>query len=139
LGKEVQLFMLTAVRKTNDYPHFIRCLNAIALSNFYYVKILLIIVLVAGSLSTLMGLVLLFRFRWNSGGPMLWPMKSFSSALAPFLFATETFCAIVGIMTGSVAVIVLGIYIVERYLALMATSEGSKNFQANVQNHALTS
>jgi len=103
------LFMLTAVRNPNDYPHFSGCLNAIALSNFYHVQIFLIIVLVAGSLSIMMSFSLLFRFRWSSGGPILWLIKSFSSALAPFLFAMGAFCVLVGIIIRSVAATVLGV------------------------------
>jgi len=101
--------MLTAVRNPNDYPHFSGCLNAIALSNFYHVQIFLIIVLVAGSLSIMMSFSLLFRFRWSSGGPILWLIKSFSSALAPFLFAMGAFCVLVGIIIRSVAATVLGV------------------------------
>ena len=74
----------------------------------YYVEFLLIIVFVAGSISALMSLLLLFRFHWSSGGPALWIVKSFSSALAPFFFAAGMSCAAIGIIAGSVAAIVLG-------------------------------
>ena len=71
--------MLTIIRKTNDNPHFSEWLNAIVLDNFYCVENLLIIVLVAGSLNTLMGFFLFFRFRWSFGSQILWVMKSFRS------------------------------------------------------------
>jgi len=74
----------------------------------YCVEFLLIIAFVAGSISALMSLLLLFRFHWSSGGPLLWMMKSFSSALAPFLFAAGMLCVGVGIIADSVTAIVVG-------------------------------
>lgn len=72
--------------------------------------ILFVIALVLGCLSTLMSILLLVRFRWSTGGAVLWGVKSYSSALAPFWGAAGGLCTFAGIATGSWVAMLIGGY-----------------------------
>jgi Fe2+ transport system protein B len=80
----------------------------IMLITIIFQNLLMVTAMLLGSLTFLMSLFLLFQFRWASGGPILWALKSFSGALAPYLALTGMLCAIVGVFTASMVALLTG-------------------------------
>lgn len=69
-----------------------------------------ILVTILGCLAALMSILILVRLQWPS--PFLWILKLLASALSPLFFIIGLFGAIVGFATGSVFIILIGIYII---------------------------
>jgi acetyl esterase/lipase len=66
-----------------------------------------IIAIVIGCISLVMSTFLVFRFRWHRGGPFFWILKSFSCALSPYISVVAAVCAIAGMVTGSLAAVLI--------------------------------
>ena len=62
----------------------------------------------SGSLVALLSILLFVRLHWPA--PVFWVLKLYVSAVSPLLLFIGLLCTIVGIMTGSVLIIVLGMY-----------------------------
>ncbi len=73
-----------------------------------------IIAAVVSSLAALMSILLFLRLRWPA--PVLWFLKLYVSALSPWLALTGLLTVIVGLITGSVFISLIGIYVVLVFL-----------------------
>ena len=67
-----------------------------------------ILVVVSGGLAALMSILLFLRLRWPA--PALWFLKLFVSALSPLLALVGVLTTIIGLITDSVFITLIGIY-----------------------------
>ncbi len=72
--------------------------------------IIQILATVLGSLAALLSIPIFLRLHWPA--PILWIVKLFASALSPLLFLIGILSAIVGLTTGSVFIILIGMYVI---------------------------
>ena len=67
-----------------------------------------ILATILGCLGALMSILIFLRLHWPS--PVLWILKLFVCAISPFLFLIGVLSAVVGLATGSVFLVLIGIY-----------------------------
>lgn len=72
--------------------------------------IIQILTAVTGCLAALMSITLFLRLRWPA--PVLWFLKLYTSALSPLLAFIGVLCILAGLVTGSVFISLIGIYVV---------------------------
>jgi hypothetical protein len=72
--------------------------------------IIQILAAVVGCLAALVSIPLFFRFRWPAAA--MWGLKVYVSALSPVLALIGLITAIVGLVTGSTFISLLGIFVV---------------------------
>ena len=78
------------------------------------VSILQIIAGIGGTLVALLSIVLFLQFRWPAAA--MWGLKLFASALSPLFELVGLFTLTIGLVTGSVFISIIGIYVVLIYL-----------------------
>lgn len=91
-----------------------------------------VLALVVASLSALMSFFLLFHFRWSRGGPVIWIIKSYVSALSVYLLFICVLCILAGFYAHSFWTILLSTYsatIYGVYLMRLASADISKSFE----------
>lgn len=65
-------------------------------------------IVIAGGLTALLSITLFTRLRWPA--PILWFVKLYTAALAPFLMLTGVLTLVAGLATGSIITSCIGIY-----------------------------
>ena len=111
----------------------------------YGIKLIIqILVVVSGGLVALMSILLFLRLRWPA--PALWFLKLYVSALSPLLALVGVLTTIIGLISGSVFISLIGIYDVLIFLIHIfrvtrppdSTSNFEQTFGSNWENQIHT-